>query len=95
VDFLELAIAKQENKFEIFNVGVGSSVSVGNLVEKIISYSGKNIKIEYDTTKPTVKTKIFLDTSKAQKHFGWSPKISIDEGIKKTLDWYRDNIKLI
>ncbi|MFA5083875.1 MAG: NAD(P)-dependent oxidoreductase [Candidatus Paceibacterota bacterium] len=95
VDFVELAIAKQENKFELFNAGYGSSISVADLVKKIISYSGKDIKIEYDLTKPTIKTKLCLNTVKAKNYLGWMPKISLDEGIKKTLTWYRDYFRII
>jgi len=94
VDFVELAIAKQVNKFELLNAGYGSSIPVAELVKKIISHSGKDIKIEYDLTKPTIKTKLCLDISKAKNSLGWAPKISLDEGITKTIDWYRDNIKL-
>lgn len=94
VDFVELALDKQKLKFGLFNAGYGSSISVKELVEKIVSHSGKNIKIEYDLTRPSIKTKICLDASKAKSLLGWSPKISIDEGIKRTLKWYRDNIKV-
>ncbi len=93
VGFVELAINKQENKFELFNVGYGSSIPVGELVKKIISHSGKDIKMEYDLTKPTIKTKLCLDTAKAKNSFDWSPKVSLDEGIEKTLTWYKENIK--
>lgn len=89
VNFVKLAIYKQKNKFELFNVGYGSSISVSNLVKKIIEHSGKKIDIEYDLTKPTIKTKLCLDTTKAKRILGWSPKISLDEGIKKTISWYK------
>lgn len=94
VDFVELAIDKQENKFEICNAGYGSSISVADLVKKIISHSGREIKIEYDLTKPTIKTKLCLDTTKAKNLLGWAPKVSLDEGIEKTIDWHKNNIKI-
>jgi len=92
VRFVELAIDKQTTKFELVNVGYGSSISVANLVKVIIEVSGKNLKIEYDSTKPTIKTKIALDCSKAKEIFGWEPKISLKDGIKMTLDWYKKNV---
>jgi len=92
VDFIDLAIKKQKNKFELYNVGCGYSVSVKDLVKKIINQSGKNLKIEYDLSKPTIKTKLCLDITKAKKELGWIPKISLDEGIKKTADWYKSNL---
>ncbi|OGS44945.1 MAG: hypothetical protein A2539_04520 [Elusimicrobia bacterium RIFOXYD2_FULL_34_15] len=95
VDFIKLALSKQTSKFELFNAGCGSSISVSNLIKKIIQISGKNISIEYDLTKPTVKTKVCLDSTKAKNMLGWESKISLDEGIKKTIDWYKNNFKVI
>jgi len=92
VDFVNLAIKKQKSKYELFNVGCGSSISVTNLVKKIIDISDKNIDILYDPDKPTIKTILCLDTTKAKEMFGWEPKVSLDEGIKKTLEWYKSNI---
>lgn len=94
VNFVELAIDRQKSKFELCNVGYGSSISITNLVNKIIAFSGRAIKIEYDESKPSIKTKLCLDTSKAKSSFGWSPKISLDEGIQKTIDWYKSNFKV-
>lgn len=94
VDFVKLAIDKQKSKFELFNAGYGSPISIKELVEKIILRSGKNIGIEFDITKPSIKTKICLDATKAKNLFGWSAKISIDEGIIKTLKWYKNNLKV-
>ena len=94
VDFVKLAIAKQSSKFELLNAGYGSSISISDLVNKIIEYSGKNLKVEYDLTKPTIKTKLCLDITKAKNSLGWSPEISLEDGIKKTLAWYKANIEL-
>jgi len=91
VDFVDLALDKQEDKFVLSNVGYGESISVKNLVQKIIDSSGRELKIEYDASKPSIKTKLALNIEKAKREFGWTPKNSLDEGIKKTLDWYREN----
>jgi len=94
IDFIELAINKQESKFELYNIGSGTSISVSNLVKKIINTSGRELKIEYDSSKPTIKTKLCLDISKVKNSLGWSPKVSLGEGIKKTMDWYKSNLKI-
>ena len=39
---------------------------------------------------PSIKTKLCLDTTKAKNGFGWEPKVSIDDGIKRTMGWYKD-----
>jgi len=94
VDFISLAINKQNNKFELYNVGYGMSISVGELVKKIVDISGKNIIIKHDMLKPTIKTKICLDIIKAKDLLGWVPKTSLNDGIKKTMEWYKTNIKM-
>lgn len=94
VNFVSICIDKQNDKFELYNVGYGASVSVTDLVKKIISYSGKNIAIEYNSSKPSINTKIYLDISKARNLLGWLPKVTLDEGINKTMSWYRTNIKV-
>ena len=91
VDFVETAVDKQTAKFDLYNVGYGSSISIADLVKKIILYSNKDMGIEYDDSKPSIKTKLCLDINKARNAFGWSPKISIDEGIRRTIKWYGEN----
>ena len=93
VSFVELVIDKQESKFELYNLGHGSSISVSNLVKKIIACSGKDIEIEYDMSKPSIKTKLYLDTTKAKNSLGWFPQFSLEEGIRKTMEWYKSNIR--
>ena len=43
-----------------------------------------------DLTKPSINTKLAFNSKKAKDLLGWEPKISLDEGIKKTLLWYND-----
>jgi nucleoside-diphosphate-sugar epimerase len=93
VEFVELALDKQKEQFELVNVGLGSSISINDLVSKIIQKSGKSIKIKYDVSKPTIKTKLFLDITKAYRIFEWKPQISLEEGIQRTIIWYKNNIK--
>lgn len=93
-DSVDAAIDKQESKFELYNVGCGNAISVRDLVKKIIFFSGKDMKIDHDLSKPTIKTKLCLNTDKIKGTLGWSPKVTLDEGIKKTLSWYSKNMGL-
>ncbi len=88
-DFVEAAIEKQTNKFELFNCGLGKAFPVYDVVNKIIEASKKNISIKYDYSKPTIRTSLCLDSSKAKKILNWEPKVCLDKGIALTLDWYR------
>jgi len=93
-NFVELALNKQATKFELMNAGCGYVTTISELVSKIIRVSGKNITIEYDTSKPTIKTKLCLDISLAREKLGWLPQVPLDVGIEKTMMWYRKNINL-
>ena len=92
VEFVRLALEKQQNVFELFNVGYGSSIAIKALVEKIIECSGKTFNIEHDLSQPTINTTLCLDCEKAKSEFGWVPQVSTEKGIQKTMDWYRANI---
>jgi GDP-L-fucose synthase len=92
INFVNLAVLNQKEKFELVNIGIGKAIQVKDLVQKIIDASGKSIKIEFDLTKPNFTTKLALDCTKADENFGWRPQISLEEGIKKTMEWYRKNV---
>ena len=69
----------------------GSSISVKELVDRIIKHSGKSLNIEYDLSKPSIKTKLCLDSTRAKEILGWFPNVSLDDGIEKTISWYKKN----
>lgn len=92
IDFVELILNEQKIPFELINIGSGYAISVANLVKKIIEASGKNIKMEFDPSKPTIKFSLFLNINKAKKVYNWKPKATLENGIKKTISWYKQNI---
>jgi nucleoside-diphosphate-sugar epimerase len=88
VDFVALAIERQAAPFELVNIGSGVATPVRSLVEKIIAASGKKLRIDNDLSRPSIDTTLCLDTARAQAIFGWMPKITLEEGIRRTLTWY-------
>ena len=92
VKFVDAALTKQSTPFELFNVGLGKATQVKEVVKKIISHSGKNLEMIHDLSKPNIPTSLFLDCTKAKKLLGWEPETNLDEGIIKTLKWYKENI---
>jgi GDP-L-fucose synthase len=91
VDYVHRAIDGQKTPFDLSNVGYGSSVSISELIQKIILASKKDVQIAYDRSKPTIKTKTYLDITQARENLGWVPKTTLEEGIRKTLEWHREN----
>jgi GDP-L-fucose synthase len=51
-------------------------------------FKGKNV---WDTSKPDGQPRRMLDASRAEKEFGFRSMVSLEEGLKKTIDWYRNN----
>ena len=90
--FVSLAIKKQKNNYEIFNVGSGTAITIKNLVKLIIKISNKKVKINFNINKPTLNTSVHLNCHKAKKYLNWAPKTSINTGIKKTIRWWTNNI---
>ena len=85
-----LAIEKYD-KPEPVNLGAGFEISIKDLVELIVKLTGFKGRIIWDTTKPDGQPRRCLDTSKAEKEFGFKAKTSLGEGLKKTINWYLHN----
>jgi nucleoside-diphosphate-sugar epimerase len=92
INFIEKAIENQEEKYRLYNCGYGEASPVIEIIKKIISASGKDLKIEHDLTQPTIKTSLSLDCSLAKKELGWEREKSLEDGIKMTIDWWNKNV---
>lgn len=90
-DFVQKAIEKQKNEYELFNCGAGVAVKIKDLVKLIVQKSGKKIEIKHDLSQPSIPTSLFLDCKKAEVILGWRPQIDIEAGIAKTINWYDKN----
>jgi GDP-L-fucose synthase len=92
VNFVNLAILKQTEKYRLYNCGYGQGISIKDLVNKIVAHSGKNLTIEHDLSQPTIKTSLSLNCDLAKKELGWERAIDLDTGIKRTLAWWQEHI---
>lgn len=92
LDFIEAAMAKQKTPYELYNCGLGQATSIKDLVTKIVAASGKKLAIEHDLSQPSIPTALALDCTKAERELGWKPATTLEEGIKKTIQWWRENI---
>lgn len=92
LNFVDTAIEKQTSSYELVNVGSGQGIKIKDLVKKIVHASERNLEIVHDLSKPSVPSSLFLNCDRAREIFGWEPKCSLDDGIEKTLAWYKKNI---
>lgn len=83
-----LLASERYNKPDPVNLGAGFEMSIKDLVELIAKLTGFKGKIVWDTTKPDGQPRRMLDTSKAEKEFGFKAKTNFEEGLKMTIDWY-------
>ncbi|MEE1291570.1 MAG: GDP-L-fucose synthase [Spirochaetota bacterium] len=77
---------------EHVNVGTGTDVSIKELAQLICKVVGYDGKLVFDTSKPDGTPKKLLDVSKVNS-LGWEAKVSLEDGIRKTYDWYLQEYK--
>jgi GDP-L-fucose synthase len=78
---------------EPVNIGAGFEITIKDLTEKIVKLTGFKGRIDWDTSLPDGQPRRCLDVSRAKKLFGFEAKMSFDDGLKKTIDWYIKNRK--
>lgn len=71
------------------NIGSKEEISIADLAKMLIKFSGKNIELKFDISKPDGQPRRNCDTKKAEKMFGFKTKVSLTEGLKKTIEWYK------
>lgn len=76
------------NKSDPVNIGAGFEISIRDLAEKIRKLAGYKGRIVWDTSKPDGQPRRMLSVYKAEKEFGFTARVSFDEGLVKTIKWY-------
>jgi len=79
------------NESEPVNLGTGYEITIRNLVELICELMGFQGEIVWQTDKPNGQPRRCLDVERARKSFGFEAQTDFREGLKKTIDWYRQN----
>ena len=82
--------AERYDSSEPVNLGSGMEISIKDLVHTIKRMTGFTGEIIWDTTKPNGQPRRSLDTSRAEKHFEFRAKTSFEEGLRRTIEWYKD-----
>jgi GDP-L-fucose synthase len=81
--------AENYDKPDPVNIGSGMEISIKDLTETIARHVGFKGEIRWDTSKPNGQPRRLLDVSRAQKEFGFKAQMSFDEGLRRTVEWYR------
>lgn len=75
------------------NIGAGFEISIRNLVELIVKLTGFKGGVVWDSTKPDGQPRRCLDTAKAQRLLGWKAQVGFEEGLQRTIEWYRNQAR--
>jgi len=85
--------SERYNKPEPVNLGAGKEISIRDLVTIIKEVTGFTGDIHWDTTRPDGQPRRCLVTSRAEKEFGFVAKVPFEEGLKRTVEYYREQVQ--
>ncbi len=95
VDGFVLAATAEAAVGHTMNLGSGREISIGQLAEEIVQRVGRPVKIEQQTQRlrPAASEveRLLADATLAQKLLGWEPRVSLEEGLQQTIDWFREH----
>lgn len=77
----------------MFNIGTGIETDVNTLAEKLKNLTNYKSAFKYGPSIPGEQKRSALDTAKAKKDIGWNPLVYLDEGISRTVDWFKKHKK--
>jgi GDP-L-fucose synthase len=76
---------------EQINVGTGSDLTIREIASAVAAAVGYTGRTEWDSTKPDGTPQKLLDVSRL-RDAGWTPRISLEDGIERTVAWYREQV---
>ncbi len=86
-----VSAAEKYNGSEPVNLGSGYEISIKNLTEMIVRLTGFEGKLVWQTDKPNGQPRRGLDVSRAKEYFGWSAQVPFEEGMRRTIEWFKEN----
>ena len=83
---------KKYDSFNIINIAGGNSYCLRDLLNILLKIDdNEDAKVIYDLSKPTMIPIRLINIDKAKSQLGFEPSTSIESGLKKTLEWYKEN----
>ena len=86
-----LLATEHYNDSEPVNLGSGQEISIKDLVQTISRLTGFSGELVWDTSKPNGQPRRVLDTTRAAEYFGFHAQTDFEDGLRKTIDWYRNH----
>ena len=83
---------------QVFNLGTGQEITIGEIAQKIIRMVDQPVKIVVDPERlrpePSEVMRLLSDNSLARERLGWQPQVSLDQGLEQTIAWIRAHPEL-
>ncbi len=86
-----ITAAEKYNGDQPVNLGSGYEISIKDLTEMVARLTGFQGKIVWQTDKPNGQPRRGLDVSRAKEYFGWSAQVPFEEGMRRTIEWFKAN----
>ena len=90
-----LLAAEKYDEPEPVNIGAGFEIKIRDLVDLIVNLTGFRGRVVWDTSKPDGQPRRCLDTTRARTWFGFEANTSFEEGLRKTVAWYKSAVHLL
>jgi len=87
-----LLVLENGESMRPYNVGYGSTVTIGDIVDVILKATGKTPKVEWDNSKPTTIPFRMVSTERITNELGFKPDYTFEEGMRETVDWYLETM---
>lgn len=78
---------------EPINLGGGTAIKIKDLAKMIINISNTKVDVQYDMSKPSGHMKRVLNSEKCKEKLNFIPKITLEDGLKDTIYWYKNNAR--
>lgn len=86
-----LTAAEKYDGDQPVNLGSGFEISIKDLTEMIVKMTGFEGKLVWQTDKPNGQPRRGLDVTRARDYFGWSAQVPFEEGMRRTIEWFKEN----
>jgi nucleoside-diphosphate-sugar epimerase len=79
---------------EVYNVGGGETANVWEILGKLERLLGRRAQVRREAARPGDQRVTVADTSKLERHVGWRPRVKLEEGLAKQVEWQQSRLRL-
>ena len=85
-----LLVLEKGESMRPYNVGYGTTINIGDIVNTILKVTGKTPDVQWDNSKPTTIPFRSCSTERIESELGFKPDYTFEQGMKETIEWYEN-----